>query len=57
MTCNDFGPVVIALQSLDPDASERLAQDMRSMFERANIATDGTVMVPAEYLEAIAIRR
>lgn len=57
VTCNDFGPTVTALQALDSEARAQLAQDMRKMFEQANIATDGTVVVPAEYLEVVAVRR
>lgn len=56
ITCNDFGPAVTALEALDPVARERLSQDMRAMFEQANQATDGTVVVPAEYLEVVALR-
>jgi ubiquinone/menaquinone biosynthesis C-methylase UbiE len=56
VTCNDFGPAVTALQALDPVARERLSQDMRSMFEQANQANDGTVIAPTEYLEVVAVR-
>lgn len=57
VTCQDFGPAVAALQALQPVARESLAHDLQEMFERANQATDGTVMVPAEYLEVVAVRR
>lgn len=57
VTCNDFGPAATALQSLDPVGRERLAHDLRAMFEKANQADDGTVYVPNEYLEAIAVRK
>jgi ubiquinone/menaquinone biosynthesis C-methylase UbiE len=56
VTCNDFGPTVTALQALDPAARAQLSLDMRKMFEQANKATDGTVVVPAEYLEVVAVR-
>jgi len=57
VTCNDFGPAVTALQSLEPEARVRLTQDIRGMFERANKVSDGSVMVPAEYLEVVAVRQ
>jgi hypothetical protein len=57
VTCNDFGSAVTALEALDPVARERLSQDMRAMFEQANQASDGRVVVPAEYLEVVALRR
>lgn len=56
VTCNDFGPAVTTLEALEPDARERVAHDMRVMFEGANQASDGTVIVPAEYLEVVATR-
>jgi SAM-dependent methyltransferase len=56
-TCNDFGPTVLVLQMLAPTTREQLFEDMRNLFARANKATDGTVVVPAEYLEVIAVRR
>ena len=57
VTCNDFGPTVIALRALEQPAREGLSRDMRAMFVQANQASDGSVFVPAEYLEVIAVRR
>jgi ubiquinone/menaquinone biosynthesis C-methylase UbiE len=57
VTCNDFGPVVTTLLALEPAAREGLTNDMRAMFERANQAEDGSVFVPAAYLEVVAVRR
>ncbi len=57
VTCQDFGPVVTALLALEPSERPELIQEMRTMFEQANVADDGTIIVPAEYLEVIAIRR
>ncbi|GCE07678.1 class I SAM-dependent methyltransferase [Dictyobacter aurantiacus] len=57
VTCNDFGPTITMLQMLAPDAREQLIREMREMFEQSNKATDGTVVVPAEYLEVVAVRR
>ncbi|HEY0736334.1 MAG TPA: class I SAM-dependent methyltransferase [Herpetosiphonaceae bacterium] len=57
VTCNYFGPAVTALQTLAPDAREQLKHDIRMLFEQENQASDGTVVVPSEYLEVIAVRR
>ena len=57
VTCNDFGPVVTTLLALEPLARKGLSHDMRVMFEQANQASDGSVFVPAEYLEVVALRR
>lgn len=57
VTCNHFGPTVMALRTLEEPARGGLSHDMRAMFERANLANDGSVFVCAEYLEIIAVRR
>ncbi len=57
VTCTYFGPAVTALQALESTARERLSHDILTMFEQANQTSDSTVIVPAEYLEVIAVRR
>jgi SAM-dependent methyltransferase len=52
-----YGPIVTALQSLDAAGQQGLAQDFTSLLERYNLAKDGTLVVPAEYLETVAIKR
>jgi hypothetical protein len=51
-----YGPMEKAFAALDPQAREDLAEDMRILVEDCNIATDGTMIVPAQYLE-ISITR
>lgn len=57
VTCTYFGPAVNALRMLDPQAREQLTHDIQALFEQENQASDGTVVVPSEYLEVIAVRR
>jgi SAM-dependent methyltransferase len=52
-----FGPIVTALQSLDVAGQQGLAQEIIGLLERYNRATDGTLVAPVEYLEAVAIKR
>jgi ubiquinone/menaquinone biosynthesis C-methylase UbiE len=52
-----YGPIAIAFQSLDTTGQQRLSQDLMDLLEKYNIAKDGTLVVPAEYLEAVAIKR
>jgi SAM-dependent methyltransferase len=52
-----YGPVHMAFAALDETGQEALARDLIALVERFNRATDGTLVVPAEYLEAIAIKR
>lgn len=46
-----------ALQGLDPVVRERLALDMRALFEQTHPASNGPVVAPGEYLEVGAVRR
>jgi len=52
-----YGPVHKAFGALDGTGQEALARDLVASVERFNRATDGTLLVPAEYLEAVAIKR
>jgi len=54
-TC--FGPIVTALKALDATNRERFAHDLLMVAEQANLAHDGTLVAPAEYLEVIAVRK
>jgi ubiquinone/menaquinone biosynthesis C-methylase UbiE len=48
-----FGPTARAFASLDPDAREALDRDLTALFSKHNRATDGTVVIAFEYLEAL----
>jgi hypothetical protein len=52
-----FGPSSRALQTLDPAGQEALRRDLGRLFQQYNRATDGTVAVECEYLQAVAARR
>lgn len=52
-----YGPIATAFQSLDTAGQQGLSQDLMGLLEKYNIAKDGTLVVPAEYLEAVAIKR
>jgi ubiquinone/menaquinone biosynthesis C-methylase UbiE len=51
-----YGPTLKAFQALDHDGQRRLAGDLLDLARRYNGATDGTLAVPAEYAEVIALR-
>ena len=51
-----YGPIATAFQSLDTAGQQGLSQDLMDLLEKYNIAKDGTLVVPAEYLEAVAIK-
>jgi hypothetical protein len=52
-----YGPVLKAFAALDEVRQEALARDLVEAVERFNVSNDGTLLVPAEYLEVVAIRR
>jgi SAM-dependent methyltransferase len=49
-----FGPVRAALDALDPHTQRHYAAAVAAELERANRATDGTLVAVAEYLELVA---
>jgi SAM-dependent methyltransferase len=51
-----YGPTLKAFDTLDSDGQERLTADLVAMIERHNVAGDGTLAVPAEYIEVVATR-
>lgn len=52
-----YGPTRKAFESLDAAGQDRLVADLEALIGRHNVAGDGTMVVPAEYLEVVAVRR
>ncbi len=52
-----FGPTATAAGALSMSERDAFAADLRALITRHNTADDGTVVVPAEYLEVVATRR
>ncbi len=52
-----YGPMVTTLKALDATRKEQFSHEVISLLESYNRAKDGTLTVPSEYLEAVAIRR
>jgi ubiquinone/menaquinone biosynthesis C-methylase UbiE len=48
-----YGPVLKAFAALDPDARKALEGDLYALLSEFNIAEDGTLVIPGEYLEAV----
>jgi hypothetical protein len=53
---NYYGPVLKAFAAVDPPAREALAADLDALLDRFNIAKDGTLVIPSEYLEVVLTR-
>ena len=52
-----YGPTVRAFGALDPGGQDVLARDLEELLDSRNTSGDGTLIVPSDYLEAVAIRR
>src|SRR5581483_9636988 len=52
-----YGPVLKAFNALDPELRPALEDDLRALVARFNIAKDGTMVVPSEYLEVVATKK
>ena len=52
-----YGPINKAFAAVGPEKEVALADDLLGLAQRFNRATDGTMVVPSEYLEAVIVRR
>jgi ubiquinone/menaquinone biosynthesis C-methylase UbiE len=52
-----YGPVLKAFEALAPDGQQHLEQDLLSLIQSFNRSGDATMVVPAEYLEVVIVRK
>jgi ubiquinone/menaquinone biosynthesis C-methylase UbiE len=52
-----YGPVLKAFASLNPEARTALEKDLYALLDQHNVAKDGTLVLPSEYLEAVITKR
>ncbi|HEY1390015.1 MAG TPA: class I SAM-dependent methyltransferase [Ktedonobacterales bacterium] len=52
-----YGPFLTTFNALDAAKRDEFSHEVTSLLDSLNQAKDGTLVVPAEYLEAVAIRR
>jgi ubiquinone/menaquinone biosynthesis C-methylase UbiE len=52
-----YGPVLKAFAALETAKQQELADDLHALLVRMNRASDGTLVVPSEYLEVIITKR
>lgn len=48
-----YGPVLKAFAALDPQTGQALAADIEALIDEFNVAKDGTLVLPGEYLEVV----
>jgi ubiquinone/menaquinone biosynthesis C-methylase UbiE len=51
-----YGPVLKAFAAIDPEARVGLETDLYAVLDQFNIASDGTLVAPSEYLEAVIVK-
>jgi ubiquinone/menaquinone biosynthesis C-methylase UbiE len=54
---NYYGPMLKAFAALDETNGRGLRHDLLALIGRMNAATDGTMIVPSEYLEVVVAKR
>ena len=52
-----YGPVVKAFAAIDPEARKALETDLHALLDEFNVAEDGTLVVPSEYLEVVMVKK
>jgi ubiquinone/menaquinone biosynthesis C-methylase UbiE len=52
-----YGPVVKAFAAIDAGARKGLEADLYALIDRFNVAEDGTLVVPGEYLQVVITKR
>jgi SAM-dependent methyltransferase len=52
-----FGPMVIAFEQLSGAQRDEFAAELKTLAEEHNRADDGTLVIPAEYLEVVLRKR
>ncbi|MEM7195104.1 MAG: class I SAM-dependent methyltransferase [Pseudomonadota bacterium] len=51
-----YGPLLKAFEALDNEKAEQLEIDVLDLLDRMNVATDGTLVLPSEYMETVITR-
>ena len=54
---NYYGPVLKAFAAIDAEAQKALDADLHALLNEFNAASDGTLVVPSEYLEVVATKK
>jgi ubiquinone/menaquinone biosynthesis C-methylase UbiE len=52
-----YGPMLKAFSALDPAIQQALETDITALANRLNTATDGTMVLPSEYLEVVVTKK
>jgi hypothetical protein len=53
----NYGPITRLAGTLAAEQKEKFAAELADVPRRFNVADDGTLVAPGEYLEAVGVRR
>jgi ubiquinone/menaquinone biosynthesis C-methylase UbiE len=53
---NYYGPVLKAFAAIDADQGRALEADLHALLDQHNVARDGTLVAPSDYLEAVIVK-
>ena len=51
-----YGPLLKAFAAIDLEARKALEADLYALLDEFNVAEDGTLIVPSEYLEVVIVK-
>ena len=51
-----YGPTLKAFEALDVVGQQSLARGIEALAQQFNRSSDGSLVIPAEYLEIVAVR-
>lgn len=52
-----YGPVLKAFAAIDPEARKALEADLFALLDDVNVAKDGTLVAPSEYLQVVLTKK
>ena len=52
-----YGPTHKAFGAIDQAAQQKLQEDLYALMDKFNVARDGTLVIPSEYLEVVVTKR
>jgi len=52
-----YGPIVKTFAAIDAEARETFEADLYALLDEFNVAEDGTLVIPSEYLEVVVTKR
>lgn len=52
-----YGPLLKAFAAIDRPTRKALEADLHALIDRFNVAGDGTLLIPSEYLQAVITKR